>query len=132
MDYFISIGCLNYDPPRPNMKQVSAWRCVLAVDREITRYYRWWVQKELFIELEKPSWDAHITVTEGEEPRDIFKHLWKQDNGKRIKFKYFPELIKGGPFWFVRVSCPELYTVRYNLGLRPYYPFHITIGREKY
>ena len=40
-------GIIRYDPPRPGLKTRIKWWCVVDIDREITRYYRWWVKKEL-------------------------------------------------------------------------------------
>jgi len=58
------------------MKSNVKWWCIVAVDREISRYYRGWIQKTYHIKgLVKPAWDAHISVVRGEIPANINKIL---------------------------------------------------------
>jgi hypothetical protein len=41
---FRDTGLIVYDPNRGTMKtRITNW-CVLQVDKEITRYYRWWAR----------------------------------------------------------------------------------------
>jgi len=59
-------GYIKYDPYRPGLKKKKDWWAIVKIDREITRYYRWWVMKERWIDLCQPSWDAHISIIRGD------------------------------------------------------------------
>lgn len=142
---FRSEGKVVYDPPRGVMKNRTHWWCVLNVDREITRYYRWWIQKQynpFKIEdwkIHAPSWDAHISIIRGERPPDDKMHLWKKYQGKRIQFEYpdpskfyavYPR--KGeapGLFFLIDVECEEMLDIRREFGFKSDWKLHLTFGR---
>jgi hypothetical protein len=129
-------GTIIYDPWRGEMKRRTKNWAVVDVDREITRYYRWWVMKEKWIELYQPSWDAHISIVRGERlPNPEF---WKKYHGRKIEFKYKHEVRRSGDttgndrpdhYWFVEVDAPFLNEIRTELGLVTGWKFHLTIGR---
>lgn len=132
-------GTIVYDPPRPGMKKDTKWWCVINVDREITRYYRWWLLRRYHIKgLNKPSWDAHISVIRGEEPRNEHKHLWKKYHGERVSFRYKHSPYQGnavgrksktGGFWQVEVQCDFAVEIRKEFGFPAHWPLHLTVGR---
>lgn len=137
-----STGRIVYDPKRPGMKKRTQWWCVVDVDREITRYYRWWISRQFHIKgLCSPSWDAHISVVRGEKPEPELIGLWKKYQGERVTFRYkhFPrqsgdknkELGESRPdnFWFVEVDCPRLLDIRKELHRPTNWKLHLTVGR---
>lgn len=97
-----SSGRLVYDPPRPGMKHNTAWWAIVAVDREITRYYRWWVARRFGIHLLPPTWDAHISVVRGEAPEPHLRPLWRRHHGETVTFRYRHYVQPGG-----RLSFPS-------------------------
>ena len=138
MDLLTGQGKIIYDPYRGGMK--SRWWAVVSVDRELTRYYRWWLTRELHLKrLFAPSWDAHVSIVRGEEPDDPLKTLWSQYHLQTVEFHYNPvvrqagdttgETDEKGHFWFVDVYCPKLLQIREELGLRTRYKFHLTVGK---
>ncbi len=129
-----------YDPYRGEMKRKTRWWCVAPVDREITRYYRWWLTRELHLKrLFAPAWDAHVSIVRGEEPQDSLKTLWKRLHGRKVQITYSPvvrqagdttgQVDEKGHFWFVDVWCDDFLEIREELGLRTHYKFHLTVGR---
>lgn len=129
-------GKLVYDPWRGGMKRRTKNWAVVEVDREITRYYRWWVQKEKWIELKQPAWDAHISVVRGERLKD--PSLWKKYHGEIIEFEYKHGVRQSGDttgwdrpdnFWFVDVISPRLNEIREELELKTGWKFHLTVGK---
>lgn len=143
--YHTSTGRLIYDPHRPGLKKRTKWWCIITVDREITKYYRWWIQRELHIkELKQPSWNAHISINRGEEPDDNLKYLWKKYHGEMVEFKYKHYPICSGDrnfdsrenrpdnFWFVEVVCPRAIEIREELNRPTHWKLHITVGRTWY
>lgn len=144
MNYIKGYGYLQYDPFRGEMKHRTNWWCVLTLDKEITRYYRWWMSFQYHIHLQQPSWDAHISVVRGEKPRPEFVQHWKKYQGEKIEFEYQHGIIHhdksqrtddraannvGGLYYFMNVRCPRLEEIRAELGLRTGFNYHVTIGR---
>lgn len=132
-------GIIKYDPHRGDMKGRINWWCVVDVDREITRYYRWWLQKEKHIILQQPSWDAHITIIRGEIACAKHPALWKKYQNHKVDFLYEHGNIRcekdkkiGGHYYWIDVECPLLSKIRAELGLPVGWKFHITIGRTYY
>ncbi len=135
---FTSTGTIIYDPYRPGMKKKTDWWAIVTVDKEITRYFRWWVMKEYWIDLYRPSWDAHISIIRGEKPTPDKMHLWKKYHGQKIEFQYSLNIRQSGDttegdrpdhYWFVDVECPMLKQIRDELGRPSNWNQHLTIGR---
>ena len=153
--YFTATGRILYDPKRPGMRKVTRasgasnidWWCVLLVDKEITRYYRWWVQRHLWAWtavqpdwLCQPSWDGHVSIVRGETPR-MNHDMWRKYQGEKVEFRYahYPRRTtmddrkrrysKDGDFWFVNVECPRIDEIRSELGLQSNFRYHLTVGR---
>lgn len=124
-------GIIKYDPLRPGLKKKKDWWAIVRVDPEITRYYRWWVKNRYWIDLCKPSWDAHISIVRGEKPEDRLAHLWKKYDGHKVTFKYSHEVYQAdkGEFWMVDVDCPFLLDIRRELNRPANWNLHLTIGR---
>jgi hypothetical protein len=143
-------GKIVYDPSRPGMKRrVEGW-CIAEVDREVTRYLRWWINRKIvnplgievsgslkkypFVPLHQPSWDAHISIVRGEYNRLSHEKrgIWRKYHGKTFEFQYDlnPHPAPGKPdFWIVDVVAPEMMEIRRELGLRTTWPLHLTVGR---
>lgn len=127
-----STGIIKYDPPRPGMKRKTEWWAIVQIDREITRYYRWWAMKRYWIDLKQPAWDAHISIIRGEKPKPDKMHLWKKYDGKKIEFQYshFVQQAADKPeFWYVEVNCPLLREIRKEFGIPSNWHQHITVGK---
>lgn len=138
VNYHHGSGRIVYDPYRGEMKTAPFW-CVVDVDKEITRYYRWWLQKEKHILLQKPAWDAHISIVRGEQACSKHPQLWRKFHGQTVDFLYEHGNIRvgkdkdqPGQFYWIDVECPKLSLIRAELGLPKGWRFHITIGRTYY
>jgi hypothetical protein len=135
-----SSGRLTYDPYRGDLKKKKHWWAVVNVDREITRYYRWWIESQLHIKgLCQPSWNAHISVIRGEKPSPALMHLWKRYSGNEFTFEYShnpyritPRDGSSGSYWVVGVKCDELLEIRRELNRPVTWDLHITVGRTWY
>jgi hypothetical protein len=140
MEWLEGTGRIQYDPHRGDMKANTAWWCVIDVDKEITRYYRWWLRKEKHIILQQPSWDAHISVVRGERQAQRMAKMWKKRHGQRVTFQYehgdiqiSKDKDQPGYFHWIRVNCPEVDEIREELGLFASWKYHhLTIGRTHY
>lgn len=131
-------GRIVYDPRRGGMKRRTEWWAIVRVDPEITRLLRWWVKKELFIDLNQQPWEPHISIVRGEKPR-LYPEDWGNHNGELVNFHYAqdPKRTKGGKndegwFWYVDVICPRIQEIRAEFGLRTFYKSHLTFGRIYY
>lgn len=143
-DFHVGSGVIVYDPFRGEMKRrVNQW-CVVEIDKEITRYYRWWLQYEKHIRLAPPSWDAHISVVRGDGGDKVateFQHLWKKYHKQPLQFIYahvsnykvvrskLSSSADNGEYYIVDVECPTIENIRKELGLRTGWKFHLTFGR---
>ena len=141
MDFHCGSGIVVYDPYRGGMKRRTKGWCVVEVDKEVTRYFRWWLMREKHIHLRPPSWDAHISIVRGETLDPSVQHLWKKYHGQKVTFFYQHVSAykqarsgkRGGPddgeYYWVDVECPLMDTIRSELKLRKGWHFHITFGR---
>jgi hypothetical protein len=137
---FRDTGLIVYDPNRGTMKtRITNW-CVLQVDKEITRYYRWWVRNHLWTKLEVPSYDAHCSCVRGEFIQSDKLSLWKKYHGKTISFEYDNEIRSktkshesgATTHYFINVYSKQIDALRDELGLKVYTHYHITIGKLYY
>ena len=128
-----SSGRLLYDPTAE--KQVKTredpYWLILECDAGISLYYRYWLKKAKYIDMIKPAWGAHISITRGEKITN--KDAWKKHSGKKIDFEYVPEVKSNGKHFWLSVISKELEEIRTELGLSPtpYWGFHLTIGNKK-
>lgn len=139
MNWHTGTGKIVYDPYRGNLKKKPHWWCVVEVDKEITRLFRWWIEKELHVKgLCQPSWDAHISVIRGEKPPQHLMHLWKKYDGQEVTFKYAQNPRQTGDttggdrpgwYWFVEVEAPFLIDIRKEFGYPHDWKLHLTVGR---
>ena len=135
-------GKIVYNPWRGALKKKRNWWCVVEVDTEITRYYRWWIERRYHVKgLCKPSWDAHISIIRGEKPREDLMHLWKKYDGQIVEFEYKQHPRQSGDttggdrpdnFWFVEVKAPQLIDIRKEFELPYNWSLHLTVGRTWY
>lgn len=140
MEWLEGKGKVIYDPHRGSMKRDTNWWCVIDIDKEITRYYRWWLKQEHHLLLNQPAWDAHVSVVRGERSVQRNADLWKKHHGRIVDFKYQHGDIqvskdKDQPGWFhwIRVDCPVVDEIREELGLIASWKYHhATIGRTHY
>lgn len=136
MSYHRGTGMIVYDPYRGEMKRRTTGWCVVNVDKEITRYYRSWLQREKHIHLMPPSWDAHISIVRGEKLPSSVQHLWKKYDRQVIEFQYehgeyhcADDPKNGGKYYWINVQSPLFTQIREELCLPVGWRFHITIGR---
>ena len=69
-------------------------------------------------------------------------NLWERYENKTIEFVYENLVYNDEVYWWLRVTCPELCSIRMELGLEPHSVysrppdgvdfFHITIGNTKH
>ena len=133
-----TVGKIVYDPFRGGMKRKTEWWCVLEVDKEITRYYRWWIMRQYHVKgLTQPSWDAHVSIIRGEKPAPKHMHLWKKYHGKQVEIKYehrpyIGKSARESGFWMVTVDAPELLAIRSEMEKPSNWRLHLTVGKDQY
>jgi hypothetical protein len=139
--YHKGSGVIVYDPFRGPMKRRTENWCVIDLDREITRYYRWWIKYEKHILLQRPSWDAHISIVRGEKIKPEVQHLWKKYHQQRVEFFYrhvgdyqivrsgLTDSPDDGNYFIVEVQCDIIDKIRNELQLKTGWFHHLTFGR---
>lgn len=135
---FKGTGRIVYDPLRGTMKSNTEFWVTIEVDSEITRYYRWWINKFEVNPLGfkdrdilTPSWGSHISVVRGERPKPHLTHLWKKYDNRLVGFEYSNFVKHDKGFWYVSVKCDAAKNIRDELELKSHWPFHITIGKDR-
>ncbi len=128
---FSSTGKLRYSPQLNGNRSEKYW-LVVDCDPAIGKYYRnlYLLENYNCRLLQRPSWEAHITVIRNEEPP--LKELWGKYDGQNIEFKYRPIVRDNTLYFWLDVESPCLLNIREEMGLprQPIYPLHLTIGNS--
>lgn len=122
-------GKICYDPVRG--KKVDPYWCIIEMDKEITRYYRYLFKKRFGYELYSPSFDAHVSVLKGEVTPKMTDE-WKYLDGKIVEIKYDSNLYWNKKHVWLNTYCDEYFELRnyYNIenwNTKDY--GHCTVGK---
>lgn len=133
-----SQGRIRYSPTNNGKTErrdggTTKWWVVIDVDPEIGRYYRELFRLSCYKTgvLNRPTWDAHISVVANEIPPD--QTAWRKYERKLITFEYIHRPEGNGVYVWLPVICSQALDLREELGLsrNPYHPLHLTIGNTK-
>lgn len=134
-------GTLIFDPDNVTKKheRQSSWKrsaIVFIKDDDITEYYAWFIRKRYNLDLSTPLRKTHFTIINDRIQDKLllrnYNMVKKRFNGKKIELEYNPESIKFGRnhIWLdVKCKMGEQIRVEVGLNSKPYFDFHITIGR---
>lgn len=136
-----SIGTFRYSPKLNGSLNrrdggSTKWWLVIDVDRDLGRYCREMYRMSRWScdKLQRPVWEAHISVIRNEEPADEFKALWEKYNYRPVEFEYDMYNASGDDTYvWLPVVCERALDIREELGLprQPYFSLHLTIGNRK-
>jgi hypothetical protein len=140
-DYiFNTKGTIVFDPPDVTNKheKQSSWKKVAMViinNPDFCSYYSWFVKKRYNLELFKPLRGMHFTVINDEVK--LPEQLIKYNEGKlkhnrtTINIEYGIDVRTDDISWWVGARSTDAEQIRLECGLpvKPYWGFHITIGR---
>ena len=127
---FKSIGILKYGPE---------WKMILAVDQDLSNYYRALIPKSTC--CKRPSWPAHMTIVRQEFEVPLHKEHWMKYNGMEVAFDYLPIILNDEYYFWLNAWSKQLEQIRIELGLTIYSRwvlppkgftknFHITIANK--
>jgi hypothetical protein len=127
-----SKGILFIADPRAKDKGNRKWWLLLKCDPEIINFYHWLAIRNGWEIVKGSRWGPHISVVTGEKPKDM--QLWQTLPGKLCNFKYSINHRIERQFIWIDVQSDDLEKVRMDLGLKPkpFFSFHLTIGRFKH
>jgi hypothetical protein len=133
-------GKLVFDPENISKKhhKQSSWKrtAMVYIPGEMHKYYAWFLYQNFGLELNTPLRGSHFTVINDRiidsEYRNYLKCKEKW-NGKTIEFFYDIEDVRSdGNHWWLKVYSEDAMNIRKDCHLgKPYFDFHITIGRAK-
>jgi hypothetical protein len=153
MEYpFITYGWIRYNPERGRMKERTDWWCVLELDdNEISRYYRWFIDRQWWDAdssntkraYHRPTHQSHISLVRGERPKQNIDDWGKYMADKKVFFRYGNNIRQTSnafhasepdKFWFIDTDWKPYVDFRKHFGLPYNYngtPFrgHLTISR---
>lgn len=137
---FRATGRLRYSPTN-NGKIIrrdggtTKWWLVIDCNPNIGGYYRelYRMENHGAKTIQRPAWDAHISVVTNEKPDDKHIDFWKKYEGRRIEYEYVHQSQSNGTYVWLPVWCDEALDMREELGLNrnPYHPLHLTVGNCK-
>jgi hypothetical protein len=140
MPRFRATGRLRYSPTN-NGKVIrrdggtTKWWLVIDCDPNIGRYYRELYRMDNYSvrTIQRPAWDAHISVIANEQPPDKFMSAWRKHEGQRIEYEYVHYAQSNGTYVWLPVWCEKALDIREELGLKrnPYHQLHLTVGNCK-
>jgi hypothetical protein len=115
---------------------------ILDIDPEITRYYRSFLPKSLYVKL--PLYPAHVSIVRKESSLFLEKvsHLWGKYEGEKVEYVYSPLIHNRGVYFWLNAFSIRLEEIREELGLplisyykdipeRYKHTFHSTMGNIK-
>lgn len=130
--YTLSIeGKICYDPSRG--KKTDQYWCIIEIDKEITRYYRYLFKKRFGYDLYSPSFDAHVSLLKGFHTNKMDEN-WKHMDGKIVEIQYDSKLYWNEKHVWLNTYCPEYFELReyYNIPEWNTKDFgHLTVGKFK-
>ena len=127
-----SKGRLFFADPRDKDRGNRKFWLLMKVDPGIVDFYSWLSLKNGWNIVRGSRWGPHISIVSGEKPKNV--KLWNSLPGRKYQFNYSIDLHHDGTFIWLPVQSNELEQLRMDLGLtkRPYFNFHMTIGRFKH
>lgn len=134
MEYFFhkSRGRLFIADPRTKDRGNRKFWLLMRCDPGIVNLYSWLATRYGWEILKGSRWGPHISVVSGERPKN--RQLWDSLDGRPCWYRYSSNIRTDDEFVWVDVQSNELEDIREDLGLRrkPYFSFHLTIGRLKF
>ena len=131
-------GKLLFDPENKTKKheRQSEWKrtaMIMIDDGELARYYAWFIEKRYNLKLSRPLRGTHLTIINDRFFGDQtgYKQVRNKYDGTEIKFFIDPDVRTDGNHWWMNAVCPMAEQIREEATLnpKPYFGFHITIGR---
>lgn len=114
------------------------YKLIVAVDNEISYYYRALIPK--YLQVRKPMYSSHISVVRNEVPPNL--NRWGKYQGLEVNFEYESFIYNDELYYWLNAYSPILENVRVDLGLPNLsqytrspdgkHKFHITIGNTKH
>lgn len=131
-------GKLNFNPPPLIPSHVGHRIIILDITPGYESLYRWFIKKELGLNLIRPVREGHVTVVSWYESDSISKSKWEEVEevwgNKKIPLEFHPpKSDEGVPYWWFPIKEEfrvPLHQMRLELGLpeRPKSGLHLTIG----
>jgi hypothetical protein len=117
----------------------SKSRIVVETGSDILDYYHFFIQREYWINLQKPLHDAHITVANEKFHKDVDWKKAEYYDGEEIEFEYDPYLVRGGYtkgfiMFYLKVYSEELDKMKKELNIvdsEGYRGLHLTVANGK-
>ena len=134
MEYFChkSRGRLFIADPRAKDRGNRKFWLLMRCDPGIVNLYSWLAIRNGWEILKGSRWGPHVSVVCGERPKG--RKLWDSLNGRTCWYNYSVNTRNDNEFVWLDVQSDDLEQIREDLGLRrkPYFSFHLTVGRLKF
>lgn len=131
METFKINGKIKYDPDRGKLKEDKAKNTIIIEienGEDLAAYYRYWFKKTFCIDLLKPNYKVHMTITKVHSLND---NKWFYLNDKEVEIEVTYELFWNKEFLWLNAFSKDWKDIRKHYGLPDYENGHITIGKFK-
>lgn len=133
MILYDSIGVLRYD-----RTPSYGFRLVMEIDPGINLLYKALIPK--YKNVTGQRYSPHVSIVRKERPANL--KAWGLYEGRKVRFKYSPDVHTDGIYWWLNVYSSQLEAIREELGLPVHSKiteppgqfkrcFHTTIGNNK-
>ena len=129
-------GKITFDPIDLTKKHVkqSGWKktaIVLIDNKDFYKYYSWFVMKRYNLELQPPQRGLHFTIINDKVSNEKYEYAKKKFNNTIVNFEYAVDPRSDNHHWWLGVKSEDAEAIRSACDLepRPYWGFHVTIGR---
>ena len=133
---FKQTGKIVFDPIDLTKKHTrqSEWKksaIVLIDDPDFCAYYSWFILKRYNLELQRPLRGVHFTIINDKVNARLFNQSKQLYDNNIINLEYGVDPRTDNKNWWVGVKSEDAEKIRFTAGLepRPYWGFHLTIGR---
>ena len=144
MDTFTEtiMGKIHFDPDdlTNKHKEQSLWKkhvIALIDEPELCEYRKWFIEKRFNLKLATPIRGPHFTIINDRladfdgATEELYQQLQEEWNEREILIRYEYAPYTDGTHWWLRARSEQATELRtqMNLSPKPYWGFHITIGR---
>jgi len=133
---------VNFNPDdltNKHRKQSSWKKHVIAFidEPDLCSYHKWFIEKRFNLKLAEPIRGPHFTIVNDRlsdfpnSSEKKYRKVMDKWDGKLIDIRYEYAPYTDGVHWWLRARSEQATQIREEIGLsaKPYWGFHITIGR---
>lgn len=122
----------NFDLEIHGIIKRDGYNLRVHTSHDFIEYYKWLIQRELWIECNTPMHSAHLTIVNEKIHGQVDHNLLDQWHGTKISINYSPFIHVGGQtknyrIFMLRCQCSVLDYIADDLGVSKPWHWHFTV-----